>query len=344
MCVAHCAIHTQQSQAVGCVMRTLSLACFLLSALAAPAAAEPCSDPSVSYVDQPLRLAYRDHGPADARAVLLVGGTDQQLTDWPAELIASLKARGFRPIVFDARDVGCSASMEAAGPPDWAAFFSELAAGRKPAVAYDLPALAGDVSSLTQALALESVDIIAVSGGATVAAQFAADHPEKVRSMVILAPGSGISTLPIPARPERFATIPPMPPADAPREQVEAYRVAAAAALEGSQYRRSPELIRAQAATASARGWNPDGTARTGAALLASGDLRPLYARVNAPLVVLHGADDPLLSPKHGEAVATAAPDGEFHEISGLGHALPAELSDEIADYLLAAAERAQLR
>lgn len=261
-------------------MRTLNLAALLLSALAAPAVAEPCADPSINYVEQPVRLAYRDHGPTDARAVLLVGGTDQQLTDWPAELIRSLQARGFRPIVFDARDVGCSTSIAAAGPPDWAAFFSELAAGRKPAVAYDLPALAGDVSSLTQALALESVDIFAVSGGATVAAQFAAEHPEKVRSMVLLAPGSGIPSLPIPARPERFAAVPPTPPADAARAQIEAYRVAATEALEGSHYRRSPASIRAQAASASARSWNPDGTARTGAALLASGDLRPLYARV----------------------------------------------------------------
>ena len=54
------------------------------------------------------KIAYRDYGPATGKPILLVTGLGAQLTLWPQFLIDDLQANGFRPIVFDNRDVGLS--------------------------------------------------------------------------------------------------------------------------------------------------------------------------------------------------------------------------------------------
>jgi pimeloyl-ACP methyl ester carboxylesterase len=41
------------------------------------------------------------------------------------------------------------------------------------------------------------------------------------------------------------------------------------------------------------------------------------------PTVVLHGSEDPLLSPEHGQSIASAIPGARFELIDGLGHSLP---------------------
>jgi pimeloyl-ACP methyl ester carboxylesterase len=154
-------------------------------------------------------------------------------------------------------------------------------------------------------------------------APVAADHQNRVQSLILLMPGSGNPAIKIPAQPERLATLPPMPASTAVREAVFNYRVALSLALEGSKFRRGEDQIRNEAQAATRRSWNPDALARTGAATLAAGDLRPTFARVRAPTVVLHGSDDPLLSPEHGRAIASAIPNAKFELVEGLGHSLP---------------------
>jgi pimeloyl-ACP methyl ester carboxylesterase len=44
---------------------------------------------------------------------------------------------------------------------------------------------------------------------------------------------------------------------------------------------------------------------------------------VTAPTVVIHGAEDPLVSPLGGEATAKAIPGAELVTIPGMGHDLP---------------------
>lgn len=294
------------------------------------AQAAPCDDPAVARTAGAVSLAYQDLGEADRPAVILVAGTDQQMIDWPTSLIEGLKAAGYRPVVYDGRDVGCSATFDAAGPPDWPAFFGQLMKGETPETAYTLTNLGADLLSVADSLALPRFHIIAASGGATVASQVAAQHPERIASLVLLMANSGDPAIPLPADPARMAALPPPPPADAPSETVVAYRVAASTALEGSAMRTPAEDILRRAIDATARAWHPDGIARYGAALLASGDRRPTLRSISAPTAVIHGAEDPLISPAHGRAVADAIPGASFTSIEGLGHALPDAAVPEI--------------
>lgn len=301
-----------------------------------------CDDPRLVYVGDMPRLAVLDTGSDKGEPVLLLGGTDQQLTDWPPSLMAALVARGFRPIAYDARDVGCSSFFNEAGTPDWPAIFTALASGKEPAVPYQLADLADDAIAVADAAGVRQFHVLAASGGAATAALIAERYPDRIASMALLMPGSGDPAIPVPADPKRLAGLPAPPAADAPHEAVIAYRTALGEALEGPGPRRSVDEIGSRARAAAARAWNPDGIARNGAAILAAGNLRPTFARIRVPVVVIHGLDDPLIAPAHGRAVAASIPGARFVGIEGLGHSLPEGVVGTVADAMAGVANAAQ--
>jgi pimeloyl-ACP methyl ester carboxylesterase len=87
-------------------------------------------------------------------------------------------------------------------------------------------------------------------------------------------------------------------------------------------------------------GFYPQGVARQLAALLASGDLRPLLRTITCPSVVVHGRADPLIQLACGEDVAKNIPDSEMRVIEGMGHDFPVALSEVFTDAICAAAAR----
>lgn len=61
-------------------------------------------------------------------------------------------------------------------------------------------------------------------------------------------------------------------------------------------------------------------------ALLASGSRKNMLASVQAPTLVIHGSEDPLVSVEHGRDTARAVPNGKITVIDGMGHDLPLAL------------------
>jgi pimeloyl-ACP methyl ester carboxylesterase len=59
------------------------------------------------------------------------------------------------------------------------------------------------------------------------------------------------------------------------------------------------------------------------------------------PTLVIHGADDPLVPAACGEDTARSINGAELKIIPGMGHDLPVELANEIADAIAALARRA---
>jgi len=302
---------------------------------AAPTA-QTCADEGPAYAAATggARLAYRDLGPADGRPVLLVAGTDQQMTQWPASVLADLQARGLRPIVYDARDVGCSTHHTESGAVDWGGVFAALGSGGRPALPYDLETLAADAAAVLDHLGVPRADVVGVSGGATVAGELAASAPERVGRLVMLMANSGNPVLPMPANPARLASLPPPPRADAEPRAVAAYRAAVWRAMDGTETLGSPDDYPAMARAATARSWDPDGVARTGAALLAAGDRRARLAGVRAPTTVIHGEMDPLISVAAGREVADAIPGATFFLTPGMGHGLTPRAVDRLLEGL----------
>jgi pimeloyl-ACP methyl ester carboxylesterase len=110
------------------------------------------------------------------------------------------------------------------------------------------------------------------------------------------------------------------------REAVLEQAVRTWATIGSPGYELDREKIRATAGLAYDRCFDPAGTARQLAAIMASGDRTELLARVEVPTLVLHGEADPLVPVAGGRATAAAVPGARLVTYPGMGHDLPREL------------------
>jgi pimeloyl-ACP methyl ester carboxylesterase len=90
------------------------------------------------------------------------------------------------------------------------------------------------------------------------------------------------------------------------------------------------------------RAFHPEGTARQYAAIVASGDRREAIAKITAPTLVIHGVDDPLVPIEGGRDLAATIPGAELLEIPGMGHEIPAALSEPLARAISAHTRKAE--
>lgn len=81
------------------------------------------------------------------------------------------------------------------------------------------------------------------------------------------------------------------------------------------------------------RDYDPAGTLRQQAAVLASGDRRKDLTQIHIPTLVVHGDADPVFRLQGGQATAAAIPGARLVVLPGMGHgALPRELWPRIID------------
>jgi pimeloyl-ACP methyl ester carboxylesterase len=289
-----------------------------------------------------LRIAYEVEGAETDPAILLIMGLGTQMTRWPRGLIDGLVDRGFRVIRFDNRDVGLSTRLEDAGAPDLMAVMSAMLTGGSTPVAYDLSDMAADAVGLLDALEIDRAHVVGGSMGGMIAQIIAATYPERVLSLTLIMSSSGNPALPRASDAVLAMLAGPRPdPAD---EAAIIDRVVIGAELMGSPgYPVDPAVRRAAAVEDYRRGYYPAGIARHTAAIVASGDRRPLLARITAPTVVIHGTDDPLVPIEAGRDTAANIPGTRLIELPGMGHDLPDELVPDVVAAIIQVATRATM-
>jgi pimeloyl-ACP methyl ester carboxylesterase len=289
-----------------------------------------------------ITIAYETLGSKDRETVLLIAGTGGQLTQWPDELCAELTEHGYRVVRYDNRDIGLSTKFEAAGAPDFAALLRAVGAGQPAPLAYTLHDMAADAVGLLDALGVKKAHIVGASMGGMIAQIVAADHPEHTLSLTSLMATDGKPGLPIIAKPEVAARIPP----PAPIGDQDAYiarQVKAFQIIGSPGYPTDERIIREHVLRDVKRSYYPVGELRQGAAALVAGleDRREKLKTINVPTVVLHGAEDPLVPVEGGKDTAANIPGAELRIIPGMGHDIPAALVKAVAEAIEAAASRA---
>jgi pimeloyl-ACP methyl ester carboxylesterase len=277
-----------------------------------------------------ITLAYQTSGERSEKALLLIMGLGGQLIAWDEEFVAALVGRGFFVVRFDNRDVGLSSWFDDAGTPD--ILGAMTGQGQAP---YRLADMADDAAGLLDALGLPAAHLLGVSMGGMIAQTMAIEHPEQVLSLVSIMSTTGDPAVGAP-HPEAVTALLRPPAADRDGSMDQAVEVWKAIGSPGFPFHE--DRVRAQAAAAYDRAFHPDGTGRQMVAILSSGDRTEGLRRLSCPTLVVHGDGDPLVDPSGGRATAAAVPGAELMIVAGMGHHLPPEIFDELADRVAAQA------
>lgn len=282
-----------------------------------------------------ITIEYETHGDPANPPLLLIMGLGAQLTLWPIELVEALVGRGFHVIRHDNRDIGLSEKFGHAGVPNFRRVALMRLFGLRAKLPYRLTDMADDSAALLDALGIESAHIVGGSMGGMIAQLLAIHHPQRVRTLTSIFSTTGNPRLPRP-RPEAMNALLDRAPANATLEQVIPIGIRVARAIGSPAYPTPEERLRERIARDFARSFYPEGPARQIAAIMDDGDRRKRLRGVTAPTLVIHGTDDPLVPVEGGRDTARAIPGAKLHEIPGMGHDLPLELVDEIADAIAA--------
>jgi pimeloyl-ACP methyl ester carboxylesterase len=274
-----------------------------------------------------------------ATPVLLIMGLAMPAAAWPDEFVERLVDHGLRVIRFDNRDVGGSARVRG-GRRHSAQLALARALMRLPVHStYTLEDMAQDAVGVLDALGVARAHVVGASMGGMIAQVLAARHPERVATLTSImsssgnpdprvALGSGRALRLLWRRPARLDTV----------EGVTEHLMHVFGVIGSPGFRAERHAMRARIEKVAQRGYDPAGAERQLLAILASGDRRGLLARISAPTLVIHGADDPLVPVAAGIDTAKHIRGAQLKVIPGMGHdfapALQAMLADAIAAHV----------
>jgi pimeloyl-ACP methyl ester carboxylesterase len=266
-----------------------------------------------------VRIAYDSFGDPDAPPLVLIMGLGGQLVLWPEEFCRQLAGRGFRVIRYDHRDVGHSTIFDDVGVPDAEMLEAALGRGESVEIPYTLYEMADDAVGLLNALGIEKAHVVGTSMGGRIVQILAIRYPERIRTATSLVSHAGEPGFPTPNPATLDALKEPAPPE---RGEYIAYSLRMARLMAGPVYPVDEESARERTGQAFDRAFNPDGVMRHYAAYIATGSVREELRGLKVPLLIIHGSEDPLISPDCARDMAAVTPGAKLLIIDGMGHAL----------------------
>ncbi len=256
---------------------------------------------------QGIHLAAETFGDAADPAVLLVMGATASMLGWPDDFCAALAATGHFVIRFDHRDTGQS-TLWPPGEADYA-----------------LEDMAGDLLAVLDAFGIGAAPLVGLSLGGYLAQMVALTAPHRVVSLVLIgAEPLGWDGAPLPsiapAFLDHFAGLALLDWGD--RDAVAAFLVEIERLCTGSDTRFDRARAQAQVARVLAHTDSP-ASAFNHAALTARDDWTGGFRRIACPVLVIHGAEDPILPVGNGQALAAGIPGAELMILPDTGHEIP---------------------
>ncbi|MGD1992438.1 MAG: alpha/beta fold hydrolase [Anaerolineae bacterium] len=178
---------------------------------------------------------------------------------------------------------------------------------------YTIPGMAGDVAGLLAALGIEAAHVVSLSLGGLVAQSLAIDHPERVRSLVLV---------------NTFARLRPQ----GLRGWVYLLSRAAAMVTGGVEQQAEvvaagvfphPEQAHLRRMAAERLKANDPAAYRAAMRAVLRFDSRPYLAHICVPTLVVAGAEDTTVSLAAKRALAEEIPGAHLEIVPGSGHATP---------------------
>ena len=287
-----------------CRVRAVLLLCllaFCTPALANFAADAPMAKTSNGGVD----IAYRVVGDELAEPILIIMGLSASHRVWNPELIDGLAAGGYRVVLLDNRDVGQSSRTAVKGKLWLAWQLLKYRIGLKVKSPYALTDMAADAIAVLDALDIERAHVIGASMGGMIGQIVAYDYPQRTQSLVSIMSTTWAKHLP--------------PPGQKQEDGI-------------SNMNQSSDD---QAADLEKLGFYPRALPNQVTAILNAGDRTERVRQIAAPTLVLHGADDNLLTVEHGQHTAETIPGAQFKVYENMGHNLPDEIVPTMVEDML---------
>jgi proline iminopeptidase len=274
--------------------------------------------------------------------VLLIMGLALPAAAWPDAFVERLVRHGLRVVRFDNRDAGGSARVRGAGRQNVQVALARALMRLPVHASYTLDDMAADAAGVLDALGIPRAHVVGASMGGMIAQVLAARHPQRVATLTSImsssgnphprvALGSGRALRVLLRRPTRLDTV----------EGVVEHLMHVFGVIGSPGFRADREAMRAHIEQVARRGYDPAGAQRQLLAILASGDRRPLLARITAPTLVIHGADDPLVPVAAGIDTARHIAGAQLKIIPGMGHDFAPALQPMLADAIAAHVRRA---
>jgi pimeloyl-ACP methyl ester carboxylesterase len=240
-----------------------------------------------------IDIAYQVVGDAQAPPVLMVMGLSGSHRLWGEDIVNGLTAAGYRVVLFDNRDTGQSARLDELGTPTiWWEMIKNMI-GLDVDAPYSLDDMAEDGISVLDELGIERAHIVGASMGGMIAQIIAAEHAPRALTLVSI-----MSTTGAPHLPEA--------------EEQAAEGLLDIAGSEGDATARMHEI-----------GIYPEAMPRQLMAIISAGDRSAQVQTITVPTLVVHGADDTLLPPPHGEHTHEMIRGSTYVVFEGMGHNLP---------------------
>lgn len=267
-----------------------------------------------------IRLATEAFGDASDPPVLLVMGATASMLGWPDEFCAALAARGLYVIRFDHRDTGQSTTY----PPGEAT--------------YAVEDLACDVLAVLDAYGIDKASLAGMSLGGYIAQMLAAARPERVASLILLASEPlGWDGVALPhisqAFLDHFGTLGSLDWSDRGAVAdflVESERLCAGTGAPFDETRERTRVERVMSRAASLPSMFNHG------ALAIRDDWTGRFREIACRVLVIHGAEDPILPVENGRAIADGISGASLMVLAGTGHEIPIRHIPDIADRIAA--------
>jgi pimeloyl-ACP methyl ester carboxylesterase len=232
----------------------------------------------------------------------------------------SCELLGYRVVRFDNRDVGLSGDSDVSD--------------------YLIADLATDAVRLLDHLDVATAHVVGQSMGGMIAQQLAIDAPTRVASLSLLSTSPDLSIAP--PDPAVLSVAQAMD-----SHSRDAWMDAAISSLRmqtGPRWTFDEELVRARVEATVQRAFRPAAGIRQMRAILRSPPRTRDLRQVDAPTLVVHGSDDPVLPIAHAQELAAAIPHAHLAVVDGMGHAVPWGHWDVILDVVMPHLAAARLR
>ena len=282
-----------------------------------------------------VEIYYIDYGPEEGTPVLLVQGLGGQLTFWPNELIEMFKENGFRPIVYDNRDVGLSHSFEEYGKPNFVWNYIKFYLRLPINSVYSLTDMSNDGIAVLDELEIEKSHVLAQSMGGMITQRMVADNNDRFISYVLIASMAETPNVNNSPKGELRDLIENRSFEEQSIEERVARSLRIFQILSSEGVVIDEDRFRAEAIKNIERSPNDSGFSRQLIAILADDNRFNEVKRISVPTLVSHGKLDPLVPFDEGKKTAESIPNSKFIAVEKMRHLIDEPVLEVIEDPLI---------